>query len=103
MFCKGERSGEDRAVVGEFVAACLGELLKKVGHGEVLLFLTRDIEDDAALVQHDEAVAVLDGVAHVVRDHQRGELTLAHDAVGQLHDLGGGLRIERGGVLVEQQ
>ena len=56
-----------------------------------------------AVVQHDEAVAVLNGIAHVVRDHQRGELALAHDAVSELHDLGSGLRVEGCGVLIEQQ
>ena len=104
MLSRGEKTfGEDRAVVGELVAAGLRELLKKIGHGQLLLLLARNVEDDVAVVQHDEAVAVLNGIAHVVRDHQRGELALAHDAVGELHDLGGGLRVECRGVLIEQQ
>ena len=104
MLYRGEKTlGEDRAVVGELVAAGLRELLKKIGHGQLLLLLARNVEDDVAVVQHDEAVAVLNGIAHVVRDHQRGELALAHDAVGELHDLGGGLRVECRGVLIEQQ
>ena len=43
------------------------------------------------------------GVFHVMRDHQRGQPVLLHDAVRQVKHLGGRARVERGGVLVEKQ
>ena len=46
---------------------------------------------------------MVDGVAHIVCDHQRGQPVFGHDAVGQLQHLGGGGGVECGGVLVEQE
>ena len=54
-------------------------------------------------MEHDKAAAVLNGVPHVVGDHQRGQPLLCNDPIRQLHDLGGGFGIQRGGVLVQQQ
>ena len=56
-----------------------------------------------ALVHHDEAVAVNDGVLHVVGDHHGGELVFAHDTVRELEHFSRRRGVERRGVLVEQQ
>ena len=56
-----------------------------------------------ALVHHDEAVAQTDGVVHVVRDHQRGEVVLGDDLFGEIEDLGCGFGVKCCGVLVKQQ
>ena len=51
-------------------------------------------------MHHDEAVAVYDGILHVVGDHHGGQVMICNDPVGNLKHLGGCLRIERRGVLV---
>ena len=45
----------------------------------------------------------MDGVAHIVGDHQRGQVVLPDQAVGDVHDPLGRLGIQRRGVLVQQQ
>ena len=44
-----------------------------------------------------------DGVLHVVGDHQGGQMVPAHDALRGVQHLGGGLGVQGGGVLVQQQ
>ena len=56
-----------------------------------------------ALVHHDEAVAQADGIVHIVRDHQRGEIVLGDDLFGEIEDLGCSFGVKRCGVLVKQQ
>ena len=45
----------------------------------------------------------MDRVIHVVRDHESGEALLGNQARGQIHHARGGLGIEGGKVLVEQE
>ena len=45
----------------------------------------------------------MDGVAHIVGDHQRGQVVLPDQAVGDVHDPLGRLGIQRRGMLVQQQ
>ena len=66
-------------------------------------FLTADVEEDVPVVHHDQAVAEAQGVAHVVGDHQGGELLFADDGLGQSEHFLGSLGVEGCGVLVEQQ
>ena len=56
-----------------------------------------------AIVHHDEPVAIGNGVTHIVGDHHGGQVILFHDALCRLQNLGGGLWIQGGGVLVQQQ
>ena len=56
-----------------------------------------------ALVHHDQAVAVLDGVLHVVGDHQGGQVVFLDDFFGEGQHLGGRLGVQGRGVLVQQQ
>ena len=56
-----------------------------------------------ALVHHDQTVAQTDGVVHVVRDHERGQVVLVDDFLGQVEHLRGRLGVEGRSVLVEQQ
>ena len=53
-------------------------------------------------MHHYQAVAVQYRVAHVVRDHHRGQLIAADNFVGGVQHLGCGLGVERGCVLVQQ-
>ena len=96
-------SAQEHFVGLDLRARHLGELFEQVLLRELLFLLTLDIEDDVALVHHDEAVAVNDGVLHVVGDHHGGELVFAHDAVREFEHLGRRRGVERRGVLVEQQ
>mgnify|MGYP000982727252 CR=1 FL=1 len=45
----------------------------------------------------------MDGIAHIVGDHQRGQVVLPDQAVRDIHDPLGRLGIQRRGVLVQQQ
>ena len=77
--------------------------MHQVLHSELLLVLAGNVQNDAPFVHHDQAVAVGNGVAHIVGDHQRGQMVLADDPVRGLQHLGGGLGVQGGGVLVQQQ
>ena len=94
---------QQHAVVGEFAAADLFELLQQIGNGERFLLFAGNVVDNVALVHHDEAVTQADGIVHVVRDHQRGEVVLGDDLFGEIEDLGCGFGIKCCGVLVKQQ
>ncbi len=66
-------------------------------------FVARHVQHHLALVQHHGAVAHVERLAHAVRDHHGGQLAFGHDARRQLQHEVGGARVERGGVLVQQQ
>ena len=65
--------------------------------------LTGDIYHHPTGIHHNEPVAVGDGVLHVVGDHEGGEVVLLYDLVGQSQHLVGGLGVQSGSVLVQQQ
>ena len=69
-------------------------------HCQHLLFFALHINDDLALVEHDQAVAVGDGIPHIVGDHQSGEMVLRYDFVGQFQNLCCGLGIQSGSVQI---
>ena len=54
-------------------------------------------------MHHDEAVAVIDGAAHIVRDHQGGEVVFVYDLFGDLQHLLRRLGVKGCGVLVKHQ
>ncbi|MPN19989.1 hypothetical protein SDC9_167364 [bioreactor metagenome] len=54
-------------------------------------------------MHHDQAVAQLQGLLHVVGDHHCGQLVTLHHLIGQPGDQRRTLRVERRGVLVQQQ
>jgi hypothetical protein len=59
--------------------------------------------NDAAAVHHDQTIAEVRRLLHRMGHHHRRQpLTLDH-FLTQADDLVGALRIERGGMLVEQQ
>ena len=74
------------------------ELLEQIADGEVLLFLTADINDNVTGIHHNQTVAVLDGILHVMRYHQCGEIVACDDLFGDLQHLICGFRIERCGM-----
>ena len=56
-----------------------------------------------AFVHHDQAVAILNGILHVVGDHHGGEMVFLHDFGREGQHLERGLGVQRSGVLVQQQ
>ena len=70
---------------------------------QVLLLFPGDIIDDVALVHHDQAVAVLDGILHVVGDHHGGQVVFLHDLGREGQHLERRLGVQSGGVLIQQQ
>ena len=65
-------------------------------------YLTADIQRNAALIHHDEPVTVFDGIAHIVRDHQSGQLILIHQRAGHFHNLGRRFGIQCCSMLIQQ-
>ena len=92
---------QQQAVTCQLAASCFLEHGEQVFDGQVGFFFAADVEEDVPVVHHDQAVAEAQGVAHVVGDHQGGQLLLADDALGQSEDFFGRLRVEGGCVLVE--
>ena len=80
-----------------------GDLLNPVSYTHLLLLLTADINDNTTGIHHNQTVAVLDGILHVMRYHQCGEIVACDDLFGDLQHFICGFRIERCGMLVEQQ
>ena len=70
---------------------------------QILLFLTGHVIDDVALVHHDEAVAILDGILHVMGDHHGCQMIAVYDHVCDLENLGCRLRIKSSSVLIQKK
>ena len=70
---------------------------------QLLLFLPCHVVDDVTLVHHDEAVAVFDGILHVVGDHHGGQMVLLHDARRKGKHLQRRFGVQCGGMLIQQQ
>ena len=94
---------EQDAVVVEGLARVFTELFEQVVHSHPAALLALDVEDDAARIHHQGAVAQLQCLVHVVGDHQAGDLLFRYNALGQFQHLFGGGGVQRGGVLVEQE
>ena len=97
------RSGQQQLVVGLVRAAGFAEQREELLHGQLLLLLPRDIRHNPAVVEHDQAVAVGDGIAHVMGNHEGGQLIPLHDLLRGVQNLGRRFGVQGGGVLVQQQ
>ena len=56
-----------------------------------------------SLVHHDQAVAVGNGVAHIVGNHHGGQMVFLHNPLGRFQHLGRGLGVKGCGMLVQKQ
>ena len=65
-------------------------------------FAAGDVEHDVPVGHHQRAVAELERLVHVVRDHQAGDVALRHDAAGEVQHLFRRCGVERRGVLIEK-
>ena len=68
--------------------------MHEVIHGQFLFFFAGNIQQNAAFVHHDQPVAGRDGITHVVRYHQGGQVIAFDDFPGQTENLLGCLRIQ---------
>ena len=66
-------------------------------------FRSLQVVQDLAAMHHHDAIAEVHGLLHGMSDHQRGELVALDDLAREANDLVGAFRVERGGMLVEQQ
>ena len=64
------RSCQQQLVICRIAAAGLGKERQQIGYGELLLFPAGNIQHHAAGIHHNEAVAVGNGVLHVMGNHQ---------------------------------
>ena len=79
------------------------EFLQKRLNRELLLFFTSAIEDDSAFLHHDKAVAIGNRILHVVGYHQRRNVVVVDDLIGQFHHRFRGFWVEGGRMLIEQE
>lgn len=52
----------------------------------MLLLLTGNVYDDLALMKHDQAIAVTNGIFHVMSDHESRQLLGPNQLISQCHD-----------------
>ena len=74
---------QEDAVVVEGLACVLAELLQQVVHRHPAPGLALDVENDASCVHHEGAVAQLQRLMHIVRDHQCGQVIFLNDLIGK--------------------
>lgn len=59
-------------LIAQFGPTVLLELGEEIGHCHRCLLNTINVEDDFALMHHDEAIAHGEGLLHIVGDHEGG-------------------------------
>lgn len=82
---------------------CFLKLFEEHLDREIFLFFRAVVGDDLAAAHHDETIAVTDGVAHVVRNHEGCEFLLADDVICRREDFVGRLGIEGRRRFVEEE
>ena len=63
---------EQDPVVVQILSCAGGELLQQILHGHATALLSADVQHDAAGIHHQRAIAQLQCLMHIVRDHQIG-------------------------------
>ena len=79
------------------------EFFQNILNLEVLPRFAGNVHLRASLMHHQQAVAVFDGIAQVMRDHDRCQLLFADDPARQFHDDFGRLGIKRRRVFIQNQ
>ena len=77
--------------------------MQKIFDGEFILFLALDVENDLALIHHDQTIAVGDGILHVVGDHEGGQTMFMNNLVAELQYLRRGRGVQRRGMFIQQK
>ncbi len=96
-------SAERRPVVVECSAGVLLKFLKQVIYGHLRSLFALHVKNNPSAVHHEGAVAHLQGLAHVVRDHKTGDMALRDDGLRKVENFRGSCGVKSGGVLVKEQ
>ena len=95
--------GEQNAVVVQVLPRAGTEALQQIVHGEALTLLSADVQHHPSGIHHEGSAAQLQGVFHVVGDHEAGNALPLHDFPGEAEHLLRRGRVQCGGVLVQQE
>jgi len=101
--CKILPLRQQHPVGKHFFAAGALEHFNQILYGEVRFLFALHVEDYISVVHHYYAIAVFEGVAHVVRNAKRCEIVFVHDFIGEVEDGCCGFGVKGGGVFVEEE
>ena len=90
-------------MISFITATDFAEQFKQLMNRQFFLFFSGYINDDAALVHHDQAVTMLNGIFQVMGDHQGRQVVFLDDTVSSFKNLGGCLGVQSCRVFVQQQ
>ena len=76
------------------MSAHFAEFFHKVFYGKVFLFLAGNITNNFAFVHHNKAVAVFNGVAHIMGDHKCGKFVFGNNFFGDFKNFCGGFGVK---------
>lgn len=92
--------GKHHTVIRKFFSAYLFKSLQQVFYLQILLLFPCYIVDDPTFVHHNQTVADLNRIFHVMGNHKRGQILFIYDLFGEIEDFAGCFGIEGGGVFV---
>ena len=81
---------EKSFIAGEYLAGAFFEFVHQIFNSKIFLIFTANIQNDTSFMHHNESIAVGNGVAHIVGDHQGCQMILVDDAVCGVQNLGSG-------------
>ena len=70
------KSCKNCAVIRKDIAACFYKKCQQVFHCQQLLFFTFHIHNHMSFIQHNQTIAIGDGIFHVVGNHQSRQMVL---------------------------
>ena len=97
------RSAQDHSIIIKFFSRGLFKEIQEVRDGQPLFFFAAHIDNDAAGIHHDEAVAKTQGIPHIVRNHEACQMVPGNDFLRQGKDLFGRFWIKGRRVLIKKE
>ena len=94
---------QQHPIIVQLSSGALPEQLQQAGDRHAFALPPRNVQYDAAAVHDDGAIAQGQRGLHVVGDHQAGQAPPGHDRLRQRQHLLRRGRVQRRGVLVQQQ
>ncbi len=79
---------EQRGIIGKFLTACFFEFIKKIFYSKFLFLFALDVQNDLSFPHHDQAVAVGNGITHIVGDHHGCKVITVYDHICDLKNFG---------------
>ena len=77
--------------------------MNQIIHGQLLLVFAGNVKYDPTLMHHDQSVAVIDGILHVMSDHHGGQMIFINQLLRYFKDFCRRFGVKSGGVFVQQQ